>query len=61
MIALPYTILYNIGHYDAIISYFALAKWNKNYGAITPYYLKIFFNLKRFNKKSFISIIGSNL
>ena len=26
MIALPYTILYNIGHYDAIISYFALAK-----------------------------------
>ena len=36
MIALPYIILYNIGHYDAIISYFALAKCIKNYGEIAP-------------------------
>lgn len=39
MIALQYTILYNIGLYDAIISYFALAKYIKKYGAITPYML----------------------
>lgn len=36
MIALPYIILYNIGLYNAIISYFALAKCIENYGAITP-------------------------
>lgn len=36
MIALSYTILYNIGHYDAIISYFELAKCIKNYGEIAP-------------------------
>ena len=39
MITLPYTILYNIGLYDAIISYFALAKYIKKYGTITPYML----------------------
>ena len=50
MIALPYTILYNIGHYDAIISYFALAKCIKNYGEIAPYSFKNFFILKKLIK-----------
>ena len=39
MIASPYINLYIIWVYDAIISYFALAKCIKKYGAITPYML----------------------
>ena len=39
MIALPYIKSYIIWVYDAIISYFALAKYIKKYGAITPYML----------------------
>ena len=39
MIASPYINLYIIWLYDAIISYFALAKYIKKYGAITPYML----------------------
>ena len=39
MIASPYINAYIIWLYDAIISYFALAKYIKKYGAITPYML----------------------
>lgn len=39
MIASPYINLYIIWIYAAIISYFALAKYIKKYGAITPYML----------------------
>ena len=39
MIASPYINLYIIWVYDAIIFYFALAKYIKKYGAITPYML----------------------
>ena len=39
MIALPYINTYIIWFYDASISYFALAKYTKKYGAITPYML----------------------
>ena len=39
MIASPYIKSYIIWVYDAIISYFALAKYTKKYGAITPYML----------------------
>lgn len=39
MIALPYIKSYIIWVYDAIISYFALAKYIKKYGVIAPYML----------------------
>lgn len=39
MIASPYINAYIIWVYDAIISYFVLAKYIKKYGAITPYML----------------------
>ena len=42
MIASPYINLYIIWVYDAIISYFALAKCIKKYGAITPYMLNFY-------------------
>lgn len=38
MIASPYINTYIIWLYDDIISYFALAKYTKKYGAITPYF-----------------------
>ena len=41
MIASPYINTYIIQVYDAITSYFALAKCNKKYGAFTPYILII--------------------
>ena len=39
MIASPYIYTHIIWVYDAIISYFALAKYTKKYGAIAPYML----------------------
>lgn len=42
MIALPYINTYIIWFYDIIISYFALAKYIKKYGVITPYMLNFF-------------------
>lgn len=39
MIASPYINAYIVWVYDAIISYFVLAKYIKKYGAITPYML----------------------
>lgn len=41
MIASSYINAYIIWVYDAIISYFVLAKCNKKYRAITPYILII--------------------
>ena len=42
MIAPPYINTYIIWFYDIIISYYALAKYIKKYGVITPYILNFF-------------------
>ena len=42
MIESPYINTYIIWVYDAIISYFALAKYTKKYGTIIPYMLNFY-------------------
>lgn len=54
MIALPYINTYIIWFYDASISYFALAKYTKKYGAITPYMLNFSLFYRDYN--NFINI-----
>lgn len=57
MIASPYINAYIIWIYDVIISYFALAKYIKKYGAIAPYMLNFPYFIGNYNNFMDIHIV----